>query len=113
VVVEDHPDVAALLAHELADAGYAVTAAGAAVGAAALVRRVRPRAIVLDLGLPYRSGVSLLEELKADPRTATVPVVVVSAYTEQLSARQAGLATAVIPKPFELDSLLAAVRHAA
>ena len=75
--------------------------------------RVRPRAIVLDLGLPYRSGGSLLEELKADPETAPVPVVVVSAYTEQLSREQARLAAAVIPKPFALDALLSALQTAA
>ena len=113
VVVEDNPDLAALLAEELADAGYAVTATGSAVGAAALVRRLRPRAVVLDLALPYRSGAALLAELKADPRTASVPVVVVSAYTEHLSVAQAGLAAAVIPKPFDLSSLLAVIRDAA
>ena len=113
VVVEDNPDLTALLTEELTDAGYAVTATGSAVGAAALVRRVRPRAVVLDLGLPYRSGVSLLAELKADPRTAAVPVVVVSAYTEQLSPEQAGLAASVIAKPFDPEALLAALRAAA
>ena len=110
VVVEDHPDLAALLTDELTDAGYAVTATGSALGAVALARRVRPRAVVLDLGLPYRSGVALLAELKADPRTAAIPVVVVSAYTDQLSAEQVALTAAVIPKPFPLDALLAALR---
>ena len=113
VVVEDNPDLAALLTAELTDAGYAVAATESAVGAAALVRRLRPRAVILDLALPYRSGASLLEELKGDPRTAPVPVVVVSAYTEQLPPDQAALAAAVIPKPFALDALLAALQDAA
>ena len=113
VVVEDNPDLAALLTDELADAGYAVTATETAIGAAALVRRVRPRAVVLDLALPDRSGGSLLEELKAHPATARVPVVVVSAYTEQLSRQQARLAAAVIPKPFALDALLSTLQTAA
>ena len=113
VVVADNPDLAALLAEELADAGYAVAATGSALGAAALVRRIRPRAVVLDLGLPYRSGASLLAALKADPRTAGVPVVVVSAYTEELSRDQADLAAAVIAKPFDPEALLAALHAAA
>ena len=112
VVVEDNPELAALLTDELTDAGYAVTATGSAVGAAALVRRLRPRAVVLDLALPYRSGAALLAELKADPRTASVPVVVVSAYADALSRDRAGLAAAVIPKPFALHALLAALQAA-
>ena len=42
----------------------------------------------------------MLEELKADPHTAAIPVFIVSAYTEALSRQAAALATAVIAKPF-------------
>lgn len=112
MVVEDDPDVAGVLADVLTDAGYAVTTTGTAVGAVALVRRLRPCAVVLDLGLPYRSGVALLEELKADRTTAAVPVVVVSGHVELLPPERAGLAAAVLPKPFEYRDLLDAVRAA-
>ena len=56
-----------------------------AVGARGLVLRFRPCAVILDLGLPYRPGTSLLSELKSDPETASVPVVVIRVATLQTS----------------------------
>jgi len=112
-VVEDDPPTANLLTDVLADAGFTVTVLDSALGAHEAIHRLRPCAVLLDLGLPYRSGASLLRELKADPATAIVPVVVVSAYTESLSRESAAQAAAVVPKPFELGALLAAVQAAA
>ena len=71
------------------------------------VKRLRPHAIVLDLGLPFRSGAALLVDLKADPRTAAVPVLVVSALLETLPPDRAALAAALLAKPFEVPDLLA------
>ena len=82
LVVEDDPGVAALLAEVLAGAGYAPTTTDSALGAAALARRLRPAVVLLDLGLPYRSGGALLGDLKADPATAGIPVLVVSALAD-------------------------------
>ena len=48
------------------------------------MRRLRPDAVLLDLGLPYRSGATVLQEIKLDPQTRDVPVVIVSAMTETL-----------------------------
>jgi CheY-like chemotaxis protein len=112
LIIEDHPATLALLTDLLADAGYAVTGTDSGLGAVALARQVQPCAIILDLGLPYRSGVALLEDLKADPETATIPVVVVSALTEVLPATRAELAAAVLPKPFDTPTLLDAIRSA-
>jgi CheY-like chemotaxis protein len=82
LVVEDDPGVAALLADVLAGAGYAPATTDSALGAAALARRLRPAAVLLDLGLPYRSGGALLDDLKADPATAGIPVLMVSALAD-------------------------------
>jgi DNA-binding response OmpR family regulator len=78
----------------------------------ALARRLRPAVILLDLGLPYRSGGALLEDLKADPATAGVPVLVVSALAADLSPARRALAAGVVAKPFSPAALLAAVRDA-
>jgi two-component system, OmpR family, phosphate regulon response regulator PhoB len=112
LVVEDDPGVAALLADLLAGAGYAPTTTDSALGAATLVRRLRPVAVLLDLGLPYRSGGALLGDLKADPATAAVPVLVVSALAEVLPPARRALAAGVVAKPFSPCALLAAVRVA-
>jgi two-component system OmpR family response regulator len=113
LIVEDEPGVAALLAEVLAGAGYAPTTTGSAVGAVALVRRLRPVVVVLDLGLPFRSGGALLGDLKADPATAAIPVLVVSAMTETLTPARRAQAAGVLGKPFSPAALAVAVRSAA
>ena len=112
LVVEDDPGVAALLADVLAGAGYAPTTTDSALGAVALARRLHPAVVLLDLGLPYRSGGALLGDLKADPATAGVPVLVVSALAADLSPARRALAAGVVAKPFSPGALLAAVRGA-
>ena len=112
LVVEDDAIFADLLTQVLSEAGFAVTATDSVLGTAALVRRVRPDVILLDLGLPYRSGASLLAELKANPRTAAIPVLIVSGSAEALTPERRAMAAAVIDKPPELDALVAAVGDA-
>ena len=112
LVIEDDAGVRRLLATTLELGGYAVAASDSALGAMALARRLRPAAIVLDLGLPYRSGTSLLADLKADPTTAPIPVVVVSALADTLTDARRALAAAVLPKPFSPLDLLATVQAA-
>ena len=113
LVVEDDPGVAALLVAVLAGAGYAPTTTDSALGAVALARRLRPAVVLLDLGLPYRSGGALLGDLKADPATAGIPVLVVSALAEALPPALRALAAAVLGKPFGTAAVLEAVRAAA
>ncbi len=110
VVVEDEPDTAALYADVLSEAGYAVTVLGSALGARAQLQRMRPAVVVLDLGLPYRSGLSLLSELKADRATAGIPVVIVSGITTELPAEAVRLVAAQIAKPFDFDTLVDVLR---
>ena len=112
LVIEDDPDVQQLETELLSGEGYAVTATDSALGAAGLARRLNPDAIVLGLGLPYRSGASLLAELKADRATAHIPVVIVSGMADSLPDQRRELAAAVLPNPFDSLELLGAVRAA-
>ncbi len=108
LVVEDNAAVATMLAQVLHEEAYAVRVVDTALGVLGEVTRLRPHAIVLDLGLPYRSGAALLADLKADPGTAPIPVIVVSGLLQALSPERASLASALIPKPFKVETLLAA-----
>lgn len=112
LVIEDDQGIRDLLTDALQSEGYAVTSTESALGAATLVRRLHPRVILLDLGLPYRSGGSLLHDLKSDPETAEIPVLVVSALAESLSPERRAMAAGVVAKPFSPDTLLSAVRRA-
>ena len=110
LIVEDEPDVQDLLRAVLAEDAPAVTAVDSALAAGRLARRLRPDVVLLDLALPYRSGLALLKELKADPGTAQIPVVIVSGLVEQLRPEVRALADAVIGKPFHIEELRDTVR---
>src|SRR6266542_214093 len=112
LIVEDDPTTGQFLVDMLSQGGYAPVLTQSAVGASALLKRLKPRVILLDLGLPFRSGASLLAELKADPRTARIPVVICTGQPRALPAARRVLAAAILPKPIDLESLLRAVREA-
>jgi two-component system repressor protein LuxO len=112
LVVEDDPFISDLLIDVLSAAGYEVKTTDSAFGAAALVRELRPSAVLLDIGLPFRPGTDLLEELKSDARTVHVPVVVVSGLIESLSEERRALAAAVLAKPIDIERLLDALLQA-
>jgi CheY-like chemotaxis protein len=112
LVIEDDAGIRELLTDLLQGDGYAVTATDSALGAATLVRRLLPRVILLDLGLPYRSGGALLHDLKTDPATAGIPILVVSALAETLTPERRAMTAGVVAKPFNPDTLLSAVRSA-
>lgn len=77
-----------------------------------LARKVRPSAITLDLMLPDIPGREILEDLKADPQTADIPIIVVSAFTRNLRDIDRSRITRVVAKPFSPLELIDAVREA-
>jgi CheY-like chemotaxis protein len=76
-----------------------------------LARRLKPDLVILDLMLPRRNGLDVLEELRRDPRLRDVPKVVVSASPEQHDAALAAGADRFFAKPFEPDELKSAVEE--
>jgi CheY-like chemotaxis protein/anti-sigma regulatory factor (Ser/Thr protein kinase) len=87
------------------------TAGDAALGLA-MARELAPDLIMLDLHLPDMSGEQVLAALLADPRTAAIPVLIVTAEASPLQVRELNAAGArgYITKPFDVDELLASVR---
>ena len=112
LIVEDDPGCRALLNAIFVANEFGVTATDSVLGASELIERLQPHVIVLDLALPYRSGASWLVELKADPGTAHIPVVILSAHPTVLPEGRRRLAHAVLGKPFETQLLVAAIRSA-
>jgi signal transduction histidine kinase/DNA-binding response OmpR family regulator len=112
LVVEDDPPASELLAHYLRDAGFRVMQTPSGDEALSLARTHAPDAITLDFRLPGRHGSEVLADLKGDPRTADIPVVVVS-ITED---RELGLALGAadwLVKPAHREDFIASVRRAA
>jgi two-component system response regulator QseB len=110
LLVEDEPQLAAMLIRLLSEEGYAIDHVGD--GQAALHRTLtRPYdAVVLDLGLPVLDGLELLCRLRR--RGVDVPVLILTARSD-VADRVAGLdagAEDYLGKPFEIDELLARLR---
>lgn len=104
LVVDDEPDIRFLLRVTLEQAGYGVIEA--AHGAAALERvRVSPPALVItDRMMPLMGGGELIDRLRADEVTASIPIVMITGTR----GPQPG-ADAVLTKPFAPDELIALV----
>lgn len=111
--IEDNP-VNGLLLEELFghQLGLKVTVADTGRQGLALAREDPPMAVLLDMMLPDISGLEVLAQLRADPRTCQVPVVIVSGHVaaQDWAAAKALGVTACWPKPMDfgrLGSLLA------
>ena len=82
LVVEDEPDVARLLDFHLRGAGFEVIVADTAAAALARARADEPTVVLLDVMLPAGDGVAVCKALRAEPATAGVGVVMLTARAE-------------------------------
>jgi CheY-like chemotaxis protein len=81
LIVDDEPNVVTYLEMLLRDNGYETVSASNGAEALESVRGEKPDLVTLDISMPETSGVRFFKELKGDPRTADIPVVVVTAVT--------------------------------
>jgi two-component system, OmpR family, phosphate regulon response regulator PhoB len=108
LVVDDEPDIVALVAYHLVKAGYRVATASSGPDAVAQVRQERPALIVLDLMLPGMSGFEVLEQLRAEDDTRDVAVLMLTARKDEPD-RIRGLSLGAddyLTKPFSPPELI-------
>jgi len=113
-VVEDEEDLVELLRHHLTREGYTVASAASGETAVREIARKLPDLILLDRMLPGLDGLEVCRALKRDPKTAAIPIIMVTAKGEE-SDVVAGLevgADDYLPKPFSMKVLVARVRAA-
>lgn len=111
LIVEDDPDQAELLARMLLMRGYQVEIAAEGAQGIALARSSRPDLLLLDLMLPDVSGFDVCRDLRADPETMLLPVVMISALGDDRH-RSRGFrigANAYIAKPYGPEELYGAI----
>jgi CheY-like chemotaxis protein len=109
IIVEDNEPVAELIRETLnAEPWYSAVAVHDGSEALEVIHSLQASAIVLDVGLPGLNGLQIYDALRADPATRDVPVIFVTGHfiPHEFSAR--GIMN-VLPKPFNLDDLLAKV----
>jgi CheY-like chemotaxis protein len=82
LVVDDDPDVLELARQLLGAQGYRVLRADGAFQAMEILQDTRPDAVVLDLMMPDRTGIDVLEQVRFDPKLADLPVICFSAVPQ-------------------------------
>ena len=110
LVVEDDRDLALLLRRQLEEEGYHVLLAGSGQDALWLAREEKPQLITLDLVLPDMDGFAVLEQLKENPVTAPIPVVIIS-ITSEIDKGYALGAVDYVVKPFDEEKLLSSIQQ--
>jgi two-component system phosphate regulon response regulator PhoB len=112
LVVEDEPSIAELISINLTHAGYAVSRALQADEALLLLRNTKPDLVILDWMMPGKSGVQFARELKSNPATQAIPILMLTAKGEE-SDKVLGLdagADDYVTKPFSPKELVARVK---
>ncbi|HEY1416892.1 MAG TPA: response regulator, partial [Myxococcaceae bacterium] len=111
LVVDDTPANLQVLAGMLKDRGYKVRPVPGGKLALLAARRDPPDLILLDINMPEMNGYEVCEHLKADDKLKGIPVIFISALTEQLDKVKAFAIGGVdyITKPFQMEELHARV----
>jgi two-component system phosphate regulon response regulator PhoB len=112
LLVEDEPAIQELLAFNVTQCGYRAIQASDADSAMALINRALPDLILLDWMLPGITGIELARRLRADQRTQNVPIIMLTARTDERD-KVLGLESGAddyITKPFSPRELMARIR---
>ena len=108
LIVEDDPVILRLLEVNFELEGMEVLLAGDGADGLELAKERRPDLVVTDIMMPKLSGIELVESLRADPMTAGIPIILLSAkaQTADLKAGMDAGADDYVTKPFEPLDLL-------
>jgi len=113
LVVDDEPSIVDLLREALRYAGFSVTSTDNGPDAVRLARESRPDLIVLDVMMPGRDGFEVLRTLKAQPETAAIPVVLLTAKATDSDVWEGWKSGAdyYMTKPFNPEDLARFANH--
>lgn len=110
LIVDDEAAVADLIEAVLVGEGYTVAIARDGVQGILLARDWKPDVVLMDIMLPGVDGTTAIRRLKADPETADLPIVAMSAgRTIRRQSNELSDADAALAKPFDIEALLAQI----
>jgi len=115
LVVDDDAGTRSLLRLIFETGGHAVVEAAHGKAALDIIRPgPLPDVVVTDLIMPVLNGVELIERLHSEPRSALIPIVVVSANSNAAATLEtSGLVAAVVRKPFDVYALMDCIGNVA
>jgi two-component system phosphate regulon response regulator PhoB len=109
-IVEDDEDIRYIVAYILTDIGYKVKVSETVNDFNTQIRRYKPQLLLIDVMLPDGNGLELSLNLKNDPETAHIPIIIMSAHATASYVIQKSRAEDFISKPFDLDDLVTLVK---
>ncbi|WP_075881249.1 response regulator transcription factor [Vreelandella massiliensis] len=112
LVVDDEPNIVLSLEFLMEQAGFEVTTAEDGEQALESVKSAQPDLILLDISLPGISGFDVLEQLRAQPETERLPIIMLTAHGREVE-REKGMALGAddyITKPFSTQTLVEKVK---
>ena len=113
LAVDDEPHILKLVSFSLKSGGYEVLEANDGLSAIEVARAEKPDLVLMDVMMPACDGYEACRRLKADPETAGIPVMMLTAKTQESERKTGEAAGAVdyIKKPFTPKDLVAQVRE--
>jgi phosphate regulon transcriptional regulator PhoB len=112
LIVDDEQDIVELLSYNLEKEGFSIVKAYDGEAALGLVLSEKPDLMILDLMLPKMNGLDVCKAIRRNPKTATLPIIMLTAKGEEID-KIIGLeigADDYITKPFSIKELIARVR---
>ncbi|HLC41765.1 MAG TPA: response regulator [Methylomirabilota bacterium] len=109
LIVDDEANISRIIKFNLEQEGFEVETAADGFIALSRVRAASPDLIVLDLIMPKMDGWEVAQQLKQDPATARIPILMLSIVQDREKGQRAGAAGYLL-KPFSMDDLLREVR---
>ncbi len=105
-VLEDDDSLRELFIILLEEEGYVVEAYPSATSFIKGLESELPNLIIMDVRLPDGNGIEICAQVKADPRTAQIPIILASAHIDFSNPHQPNTANAFINKPFDIQTLI-------
>jgi len=113
LIIDDEQDIVDLLSYNLEKEGYEIVSAADGLKGKSLAEATAPDLIVLDLMLPGIDGLELCKLLRNSPKTASIPILMLTARSEEID-KIIGLeigADDYVTKPFSVREIAARVRE--
>ncbi len=114
LAIDDDVSICDFYANGLPLMGFDVACASTVANAKESLAKRRPDIILMDIMMPDQDGISLTKEIRADPKTSDIPILVVSGLADAGTLNDALLFGAVdyLVKPIDLDSLKGKIERA-
>jgi len=112
LAIDDNPDVISLINNALENSPYRVIGVSDSSKAVEVVQQLQPIAVTLDVMMPEVNGWQILHQLRANPATAAIPVIMLTVLEDRSAAHVLG-ADEYLVKPVERDTLLNTLRQVA